>query len=152
MGIFQEHQGRYLCRASQRCLEFVKTRMGGRVPEASKSRSAMSLPASLPTNTRRCCTEAAALLRSPTVTRTGCFSRLLASSSTFSGSVALKNAATCGKFQGVPHVSLIHNCHDISAGIHDGCQDTVCVSLQGVIGVFGRHAKQAYKHSAGCRG
>ena len=52
----------------------TNTSTGGLSPSLSSCRSASSLPASLPTNSSRCFTVVAALLRTPTVTRRGCCS------------------------------------------------------------------------------
>ena len=87
--------GMHLWRTLALCLELTKTSTGGRSPSRRASRSAMSLPDSCPTNTRRCCTLLAGALRCPTVTLTGSLSMLRASSSTFSGSVALNSPTTC---------------------------------------------------------
>mmetsp|Transcript_5586 Transcript_5586/g.13924 ORF Transcript_5586/g.13924 Transcript_5586/m.13924 type:complete len:295 (-) Transcript_5586:216-1100(-) len=85
------------CSALARSFDATNTSTGGLSPELSSCLRASTLPCSRPTNSRRCDTVDTAVLRAPTVTRSGCTSTDRASASTRSGSVALNSACTrCG--------------------------------------------------------
>mmetsp|Transcript_14093 Transcript_14093/g.51172 ORF Transcript_14093/g.51172 Transcript_14093/m.51172 type:complete len:209 (-) Transcript_14093:912-1538(-) len=80
----------YSCFA--RSFDSTKIRTGGRIPCRSSDRRVCSLVSSVPANTKRCSTSTDAASVAPTKTRKGAGITLRASSSTFSGSVALKSA------------------------------------------------------------